>query len=63
MKIILGMVLFVLLGVVGQMDFQDEVAEADRYCSNVYQGQHPDYRGIADSECIGPRHYLAKDSE
>lgn len=52
--------LLVVLGVVGNMDYQDELAEADLYCKNVHELIWPDYKGIYEKECEDGRHYLAE---
>lgn len=40
-----------LLGAVGQMDFEDEVAEQLQYCANVKAGIWPDYNKTFEAEC------------
>lgn len=52
--------LIALLGLVGNMDYQDEIAEADLYCKNVHELIWPDYKGIYEKECEDGRHYLAE---
>lgn len=52
--------LLAALGVVGNMDYQDEIAEADLYCKNVHELIWPDYKGIYGKECVDGRHYLAE---
>lgn len=39
------------LGVVGNMDFKDEVREQIAYCENVKAGVWPDYNGTYKAEC------------
>ena len=39
------------MGMVGNMDYQDEVAEANAYCRNVAEGVWPDYNGTYDMWC------------
>lgn len=52
MQIILGLVvLLMLFGVVGAMDYQDEQEEAIAYCENVRDKVWPDYKGIYKKEC------------
>lgn len=46
----LVLILFVM-GLVGNMDYQDEVAEANAYCQNVAEGVWPDYNGTYDRWC------------
>jgi len=48
--------LLLLLGIVGNMDYQDEVAEANTYCRNVAEGIWPDYNGTYDSWCENGRY-------
>lgn len=43
--------LLLLIGIVGNMDYQDEVAEANTYCQNVAEGVWPDYNGTYDRWC------------
>ena len=57
-SIALGLQIVVLIGIVGHMDYQDEILEASRYCANVYEGTWPDYRGIYEKECKNGKHYL-----
>lgn len=52
--------LLVAIGVVGNMDYHDEIAEADLYCKNVHELIWPDYKGIYEKECVDGRHYLAE---
>lgn len=52
--------LIALLGLVGNMDYEDAVNQADLYCQNVHEGVWPDYNEIYDKECIDGRHYLAE---
>lgn len=53
-------ILLLLIGIVGNMDYHDEVAEADIYCQNVAEGVWPDYNGTYDKECEDGRHYLVE---
>jgi hypothetical protein len=41
----------VLVGIVGTMDYEDAIAEADLYCQNVHAGVWPDYEGTYAKEC------------
>ncbi len=38
-------------GFVGNMDYEDEQAQAALYCDNVKSGVWPDYEGTYVSEC------------
>ena len=50
--VIAGIVAFVaLLGMAGQMDFEDAKAEEALYCDNVKNGVWPDYDGIYADVC------------
>lgn len=40
-----------LLGVVGQMDYEDALAQEQAYCKNVREGVWPDYDGIYEKVC------------
>lgn len=44
-------VVIVLTGIVGLMDFNDEVLSAEIYCQNVKDGVWPDYEAIYHKEC------------
>lgn len=46
-----GMLLLAIFGLVGAMDYADEIAERQLYCDMVAAGHWPDYREIADDEC------------
>lgn len=49
---ILSVVIFgLLVGFVGRMSYEDEVAEEALYCSNVKNGIWPDYDGIYADVC------------
>lgn len=53
-KMIYGGLLFLvifLVGFVGSMDMEDEIAEQQFYCEQVVQGHWPDYKQIADEVC------------
>ena len=43
--------LLLLIGLVGTMGYQDEIAEANAYCQNVAEGVWPDYNGTYDRWC------------
>tara|TARA_R100000951_G_scaffold102680_1_gene94899 strand:+ start:859 stop:1041 length:183 start_codon:yes stop_codon:yes gene_type:complete len=40
-----------LMGLVGSMDMEDEIAEQEFYCEQVLEGHWPDYKQIADEVC------------
>lgn len=46
----------VLVGIVGTMDYEDAIAEADLYCQNVHAGVWPDYEGTYAKECHDGRY-------
>ena len=50
---IIAVILFfvLLLGIVGKMDHEDAVFEAETYCANVHSGMWPDYEGIYKEQC------------
>jgi len=48
--------LLLLLGIVGNLDYQDEVAEANAYCRNVAEGIWPDYKGTYARWCEDGRY-------
>jgi hypothetical protein len=53
-KMIYGGLLFLvifLVGFVGSMDMEDEIAEQQFYCDQVLGGHWPDYKEIADEVC------------
>lgn len=56
--IALGLLIAVFIGLIGRMDYQDEILEASRYCANVREGTWPDYRGTYEKECRDDKHYL-----
>lgn len=45
---IITLVLFVLVAIIGEMDYTNEVVEFNRYCSDVKDGVHPDYKQMND---------------
>tara|TARA_R110000803_G_scaffold32692_2_gene71865 strand:+ start:692 stop:925 length:234 start_codon:yes stop_codon:yes gene_type:complete len=63
MAIVIGLVMLSLLGLVGSMDYEDEVAAELLYCTNVEswgistmtdgskEYGHPDFKGIAKDIC------------
>lgn len=44
-------VIGLLLGTVGNMDYEDELSEQAFYCEQVQAGHWPDYKGIAEEAC------------
>lgn len=51
----------VVLGIVGQMDYEDALAEEANYCKMVRDGVWPDYDGIYEKVC--KKYELVVDSE
>lgn len=51
----LAMALCVLIGAVGQFDYESELAEQEHYCSMVFHHHWPDYRGTYRRECFPPK--------
>lgn len=49
--VLLIVVSFVALGIIGDADYQDELAEQEFYCEQVLAGHWPDYKNIADEVC------------
>lgn len=43
------------LGIVGSMDYKDEVREQVAYCENVKAGMWPDYNGTYEAECTAEK--------
>lgn len=41
----------VLIGMMGKMDMDDDIAEQEFYCEQVLAGHWPDYKHIADEVC------------
>lgn len=56
----IGIIISVLFGIVGRMDYDDALLEADAYCGNVYSGLWPDYDKTYDKECKDGK-YIRKD--
>ena len=50
LKMLLGAVLFLILGIVGNMDFEDALIEERRYADMVCAGSWPDYKKLSP-EC------------
>jgi hypothetical protein len=46
--------LWLVLGIVGSMDFADVQKVANNYCEQVELGNWPDYKNIYDTECKKP---------
>ena len=44
-------VIVLLVGIVGKMDYEDELLELDMYCQNVHTGVWSDYEGIYKEQC------------
>lgn len=44
-------VMLLLVGIVGGMDYEDELAEEQFYCEQVNGGHWPDYKNIAAEVC------------
>lgn len=44
----IGLILFALIVMVGDMDYTNDVAEFKRYCLDVKEGVYPDYKQIID---------------
>ena len=44
-------IVLVLIGMMGKMDMDDEIAEQKFYCEQVLAGHWPDYKHIADEVC------------
>lgn len=49
--VLLMTVSLVALAIIGDADYQDEIAEQDFYCEQVLAGYWPDYKNIADEVC------------
>lgn len=45
--------ILLIMGWVGNMDYQDEIAEENAYCRNVAEGIWPDYEGTYGEWCGG----------
>jgi len=44
-----------LFGLAGQMDYEDQQAEQERYCEMVKAGYWPDFNGTYRDECQQPK--------
>ncbi len=49
--ILAAVVLFGLLGLAGEMDYQDALREERNYCKMVREGSWPDYENIYEEVC------------
>lgn len=52
---LIAIAVFVAVGLVGRMDFEDEVREQIAYCENVKAGVWPDYDGTYKTECTAEK--------
>ena len=50
--------LVLLFGLVGRMDYEDQLAEQANYCEMVKAGFWPDYQGTYRRECRTPTNGL-----
>lgn len=41
----------VLFGIVGRMDYEDELKSQAHYCEMVSEGAWPDFKGIFEESC------------
>lgn len=53
--LLIAAAVFVIVGLVGRMDFEDEVREQIAYCENVKAGAWPDYNGTHKAECTAEK--------
>jgi hypothetical protein len=44
-------IVLLLIGMMGKMDMDDEIAEQEFYCEQVLAGHWPDYKHTADEVC------------
>jgi len=44
-------IVLILIGMMGKMDMDDEIADQQFYCEQVLAGHWPDYKHIADEVC------------
>ena len=44
-------IVLLLIGMMGKMEMQDEIAEQEFYCEQVLAGHWPDYKNIAEEVC------------
>lgn len=52
---LIAIAVFVAVGLVGRMDFEDEVRQQIAYCENVKAGVWPDYDGTYKTECTAEK--------
>ena len=52
---LIAIAVFVAVGLVGRMDFEDEVRQQIAYCENVKAGVWPDYDGTYKAECTAEK--------
>lgn len=52
---LIAIAVFLAVGLVGRMDFEDEVREQIAYCENVKAGVWPDYDGTYKAECTAEK--------
>lgn len=50
-KVAAIIVVVLLLGLVGRMDYEDEVLQDKAYCANVHSELWPDYENRYDRDC------------
>ena len=53
--LLIAAAVFVVVGLVGRMDFDNEVREQIAYCENVKAGVWPDYKGTYKTECTAEK--------
>lgn len=44
-------IVLLLIGMMGKMEMEDEIAEQEFYCEQVLAGHWPDYKSIAEEVC------------
>lgn len=52
---LIALAVVVVIGIVGNMDYEDAVREQLSYCDNVKAGVWPDYDGTYKTECTPER--------
>ncbi len=53
--LLIALAVVAAIGIVGNMDYKDEVREVVAYCDNVKAGVWPDYNGTYKTECTAER--------
>lgn len=53
--LLIALAVLLAFGIVGNMDYEDEVREQVAYCENVKAGMWPDYNGTYKTECTAER--------